>query len=253
MAPMMRRSMRNLDDEEDINDFDPAYFPRKVYKDGRGPRVRLMLTDAAPPAPRAALYDASHHRPRSAVIDAADPHVREAERAYYERSRWLADAWRGPAAQPPADEPDDDDDDESPRDRYVREISNAYKQTGGYLWATPGPRMMEPQTSPPVPYGPRRRAGFTGPIGSLEADAIQAAYIRTAGGGPGPAVPGGESEMIEAARRRRGGGPTPGVTRGQHDPSAFPSRDAASLKDARAAADQAYGEMCNRLANAWRR
>jgi hypothetical protein len=46
---------------------------------------------------------------------------------------------------------------------------------------------------------------------------------------------------------------TPGVTFGQHNPSAFPSRDAAALKDARADADQAHAEMVARLQNAWRR
>ena len=57
---VLARSRRVDDEDEDINDFDPAYFPRKVYKDGRGPRVRLMLTDAAPPSRRApSSYDAA--------------------------------------------------------------------------------------------------------------------------------------------------------------------------------------------------
>ena len=128
MTVLARR--RIDDDDEDINDFDPAYFPRKVYKDGKGPRVRLMLTDAAPPAPRAALYDANHHRPRAAVVDAADPHVRDAERAYYDRSKWLQDAWKTPSGQmqpPPDDDDDDDDGDLSPRDRYIQNLQTAYR------------------------------------------------------------------------------------------------------------------------------
>ena len=63
----------------------------------------------------------------------------------------------------------------------------------------------------------------------------------------------GGADAIEAQRRRwtredGGGGRAPSsVTFGQHTPSAFPSRDAASLKDARADADRAYGEMVHRL------
>ena len=212
----MRRSMRNLDDDdEDINDFDPAYFPRKVYKDGRGPRVRLMLTDSAPPAPRAALYDASHHRPRSAVIDAADPHVREAERAYYDRNKWLQDAWKTPSGQiqPPPD--DDDDDDGSPlsaRDEYIRRTSNMWRE--------------------PIGNG----------YGSSEADAIQRAFMRRITPG---ARPGDEPDAIEAARRRRGTPGPPGVTFGHG-----PTKDAAA---GRALADAAYREYCDRISNGWRK
>jgi hypothetical protein len=124
LAPMMRRSTRNLDDdEEDINDFDPAYFPKRVYKDGRGPRVRLMLTDAAPP-PRRAVFDARNHQPHYAEItdEAAN---RRAVESYEAHKRWLQDAWRGPNAQPPDNGGGDDDDDESPRDRYVRRLQGA--------------------------------------------------------------------------------------------------------------------------------
>ena len=75
----MRHERRFVDDEdEDINDFDPAYFPRKVYKDGRGPRVRLMLTDSAPPQ-RRQLYDASHHRPHFADLTDASLQRRAAQ------------------------------------------------------------------------------------------------------------------------------------------------------------------------------
>jgi hypothetical protein len=236
MAPLARR--RFDDEDEDLSLYDQQWLARgkKVYRDGCGPRVPLMLMDSAPPPRRAALYDASHHRPRFAEISDDDAANRRAVESYEAHSKWLEDAWRGPAAQPPPDEPDDDDDDESARDRYVREISNAYKQTGGYLWATPRPRMMGPQTTPPVPYGPRRRAGFAGALASPEADAVFRAQTRTAGGGPGPAVPGGEAEMIEAARRGK-----------------RPTSDAAALRDARADADAAHAEMVHRLENAWRR
>jgi hypothetical protein len=55
-------------------------------------------------------------------------------------------------------------------------------------------------------------------------------------------------------REDGGGGRAPSsVTFGQHAPSAFPSRDAVSLKDARADADQAHAEYVHRISNAWRR
>jgi len=126
---------RRIDDDEVFDDaiYDRRYFPRRVYKDGCGPRVRLMLTDSAPP-PRA-VFDASAHRPRYAVVDRADPHVRAAEAAYEARNAWLGDAWRtmggiGGAAHttaPPADEQDG----ESPRDAYIRRISSAWKTGNG--------------------------------------------------------------------------------------------------------------------------
>jgi hypothetical protein len=50
--------LRQFDDDPD--DYDPRYFPRKVFKDGRGPRVHLMLTDSASRQP---VYDA-HARAR---------------------------------------------------------------------------------------------------------------------------------------------------------------------------------------------
>jgi hypothetical protein len=119
MAPMMRR-VADLDDQ-DLDDFDPAYFPKRVYKDGRGPRVALMLTDAAPPRSRAALYDASHHRPHYAEVSDVAAEGR-AVAAYEAHNKWLQDAWRGPANQPPEPEPG-----ESERDAYIRRLGNAWK------------------------------------------------------------------------------------------------------------------------------
>jgi hypothetical protein len=116
----MRRSMRNLDDDdEDINDFDPAYFPRRVYKNGRGPKVALMLTDSAPPRP---VYDARNHRPHYADLTDAGAE-RRAVAAYEAHNKWLQDAWRGPANQPPPPLRDG----ESPRDAYIRRLGNAWK------------------------------------------------------------------------------------------------------------------------------
>ena len=135
----MRHERRFLDDEdEDINDFDPAYFPRKVYKDGRGPRVRLMLTDGMPdwmPPKRRQLYDASHHRPHFA--DLTDARLQDGLRKAAEaRDAWvrgLQDAWKTPSGQmqPPPDNSDDDDDDLSPRDRYIENLQGAYRRPIG--------------------------------------------------------------------------------------------------------------------------
>jgi hypothetical protein len=233
---MMRR-VADLDDE-DIDDFDPAYFPRKVYKDGRGPRVRLMLTDAAPPRSRPALYDASAHRPRYAEITDSAAN-RRAVAAYEAHNKWLADAWRSPDNPPPDDDNDGADPDaaaEAARQAYIDHISGQWRVTGPYAFGAPPPRMMGGAVSPPHP------SNGGNPYGSSEANAIQAAYIRQIT--PGGARPGLEGEAIAAARRGRPGTPV-GVT---HGPG--PTADAAALRDA---ADQAYSEMVARLQNAYRR
>ena len=112
---------RNLDD--DLDDFDPAYFPKRVYKDGRGPRVRLMLTDAAPPS-RPAL-----NRPRFAALDAAELQdgLRAAAAARATYISELQDAWRGPSNRPPPALKDG----QSPRDQYIARLTNAWKTPPG--------------------------------------------------------------------------------------------------------------------------
>ena len=107
----------NLDD--DLDDFDPKFFPKRVYKDGRGPRVRLMLTDAAPPS-RPAL-----NRPRFAALDAAELQdgLRAAVAARATYISELQDAWRG-RSNPPPPAPKDG---ESPRDAYIRRLGKAWK------------------------------------------------------------------------------------------------------------------------------
>ena len=65
------RDTRRRDDEVfDDAIHDRKFWPKLVYKNGHGPRVRLMLTDAAKIshsvgdfAPRP-VFDASRHRPR---------------------------------------------------------------------------------------------------------------------------------------------------------------------------------------------
>jgi hypothetical protein len=137
MVAVMRRSTRNLDDDDLFDDegngpYDKRYPGQRVIADKGRVRVPILLTDGMPnwmPPKRRQLYDASAHRPHYAVVDQADPHVRDAERAYYERSKMLQDAWRGPANPPPPD--DEDDGDLSPRDRYTRNLQTAYRRPIG--------------------------------------------------------------------------------------------------------------------------
>jgi hypothetical protein len=123
---VMRRSMRNLDDDDDLYDdegngpYDKRYPGQRVIADRGKVSVPILLTDGMPdwmPPQRRAVFDARNHQPHYAVVDRADPHVRDAERAYYQRSKWLEDAWRGPS-NPPPPEPEPDED---PRD--ARQIS----------------------------------------------------------------------------------------------------------------------------------
>jgi hypothetical protein len=132
MAPVAQRRFARVDDEDVLDDFDPAFFPRRVYKDGRGPTVRLMLTDAAPSAlgrrSRAgeALNDA--HRPHQIVAsDSAEMRdaLRDLEAAYEARNDFLRDAWRSPSNPPP---PEGDGDAEAERAAYKDRISNAWRQ-----------------------------------------------------------------------------------------------------------------------------
>jgi hypothetical protein len=138
MAPVTQRRFANLDDEDVLDDFDPAYFPKRVYKDGRGPRVRLMLTDSAPP-------DASIRRPHQIGLgDSAERRIADA--AYEERNDFLRDAWRSPGNPPPPPLRDG----QSPRDQYIERVTNAYRTPTGRndpaddvealqrRWASPG-------------------------------------------------------------------------------------------------------------------
>jgi hypothetical protein len=83
-----------------------------------------MLMDGMP-NPRPMLFDASRHRPHYVVSDSAE--VRDAERAaaraYEAHNKWLQDAWRGKGNPPPPPLKDG----ESPRDAYIRRVSNAWK------------------------------------------------------------------------------------------------------------------------------
>jgi hypothetical protein len=115
---------RRFDDDEafDAELHDPKFYPKLVYRDGKGPRVRLMLTDAVPPS-RPAL-----NRPRFAALDAAELQdgLRAAAAARATYISELQDAWRGPSNRPPALK-----DGQSPRDQYIARLTNAWKMPPG--------------------------------------------------------------------------------------------------------------------------
>jgi hypothetical protein len=125
-------STARLDDDEfDDTLYDRRYYPKRVFRDGKGIRVPVMLTDGQPPdwmrPPRRPLYDASQHRPRFATLDARDPNVMAAERAYEERNAYLRDAWRGPGNPPPPALQDG----QSARDQYIDRLTNAWRTPVG--------------------------------------------------------------------------------------------------------------------------
>jgi hypothetical protein len=127
----MVNSARRVDDDWDDDLYDRSYYPKKVFKDGKGPRVPMMLTDSGLPpwleTPRRPLFDANTRRPHFAVVDRADPHVRAAEAAYEARNAFLRDAWRGPSNRPPPALKNG----QSPRDQYIARLTNAWKTPPG--------------------------------------------------------------------------------------------------------------------------
>jgi hypothetical protein len=136
-----------LDDDWDDTLYDRAYYPKKVFKDGKGPRVPMMLTDGGIPSwvprpRRAAVFDARNHQPHFA--DVTDASLRDARLAAHDAREAmiarLSDAWKvqpgGAGGEPlttvPGAEPGGDDDDvESARDRYIAGLQNAYKTPMG--------------------------------------------------------------------------------------------------------------------------
>jgi hypothetical protein len=94
MATAMTRRRWVGDDDEIFDDevFDRRYYPKRVYKDGYGPHVSLMLTDAMrrEVATRAPLL----HRPGSVML--SDEQIDIRERARDERSARTRNAWRTP-------------------------------------------------------------------------------------------------------------------------------------------------------------
>ena len=233
------RYARRLDDDEDWDDYDPRYFPKKVFKDGRGPSVRLMLTDHAP-RQRAAMFDARVGRPgpvapklaimggRAAISDAQQARIDDAYHSYCNRlgDQW---AWGKPGVLAPVTLGD-------ARAAYVRRISNAWKKP------TPLSHLrrdqdddddddLDPETDPE-----EARQTYLERVWSAQA-AIQP-------GSPDAAA------QVEAMQRRMSMS-QPNVT-GESvaaQQRRYRPRDAAAIADR----ELAYAEYCRRIENGWRR
>jgi hypothetical protein len=74
-----------VDDDDEV--FDPRYYPKLVYKDGYGPHVSLMLTDAMQRDQAPVL-----HRPGSLAL--SDAQIQDRERSREEWSAFKRNLWR---------------------------------------------------------------------------------------------------------------------------------------------------------------
>jgi hypothetical protein len=222
VAALKRR--RFDDDLWDDELYEAKYYPRKVFKDGRGPNVPLYLTDSAPHRSQAMLDHqrlldhyaavgaeaARHNKPHQASLSDADV-SRARSKSEHARAEWLRrikDEFRAPVegGLPFAgingegghgDDDDDDGDDRSEaeraRDQWIEETSRAWREP----W--------------------RGRAAGASPTHAY-------------GNGNDPAR---AANVVEAQRRR--------WTRESQSDSALTDKDAA------------YGEYCQRICNDWKR
>jgi hypothetical protein len=238
---LAQRRRRYVDDDEpwDDNLYEAKYYPKRVFKDGKGPHVTLMLTDSAPArSRRPTLLDgyrlsdsqALLHRPHQVSMNDAGVRTArvEAESARDEMIARLNDAWRHPLADRlvggglPRDRDDEDGDDDPDR---AYEERNAYLQNA-YKTGAPGVGFPAPYHGPD-PY-------------ALSVWSQQAA-IRN-----------GDPESVDAMQRRMQAF-QPNATAESVRGERYRPRDA--MTDAAAARsdkEAAYSEMLHRLENAWR-
>jgi hypothetical protein len=152
MVALARRHRSVTVDDWDDDLYEAKYYPRRVFKDGKGLNVRLALTDSAPR--RFALMDArarehqrlldsyrlsdrqaAAHRPHEATLSLSDADIRAARsRSEHVREQWIRrmqDQWSEPIGglprKPPngtgnGDDGDDGngDDDNDPRSASER-------------------------------------------------------------------------------------------------------------------------------------
>jgi hypothetical protein len=233
---MVRR--RWLDDDDDLSAFDPKFLAKgkRVYRDGFGPKVHLMLTDSAPYA-RRPVFDARNHMPHEARLsDAARQRARcdDAYEAMCNRNEG-AWTWNKPHVRAPVAVGD------SPRDAWIRRSEDA--------WRTPTPRFdldttrsAGNTTLSPTPDDDEDNGSdiATDPYARNYWSSVKA--IRS--GSPDNAA------RVEAAQRRMS----------MSEPNATPAsvtaenrryrpRDAAT---AQAIRDAAYADYVSRLGVAWR-
>ena len=134
-------------DEDEFDDrvFDRKYYPRKVYKDGCGPQVSLMLTDGAPDWMAPPRLERPAYRPPAypdyrQVLD-SDTHrqaLRDAAQARNEYLDHLHNAWKaGTVYDRALGDPIDEDEKETAdpkerarraRARWLDEQQTAYRQ-----------------------------------------------------------------------------------------------------------------------------
>jgi hypothetical protein len=238
---MVRRARRrfDLDDDEDWDDYDPRYFPKKVFKDGRGPRVHLALTDASPYARRQPTFDARNHMPQEARVADADSRqrarVEDAREAMINRNE-AAWTWGKPGVRAPVAIGD-------AREAWIRRNRDA--------WRTPTPRFdldttrSAGNTTPsPRPDNDDEDNGFdiaTDPYARNYWSSVEA--IRSES--PDNAA------RVEAAQRRMSmSEPNATAASVTAESRRYRPRDSAA---AIADRDSAYAEYCRRIENEWRR
>ena len=164
MAPVAQRRFADLDDEDVLDDFDPAYFPRRVYKDGRGPHVRLYADRCcAALAQRRRIAspasDLSATAPSCGMLSARPPAPMTSVLRLFARRMALAGQSAAAALR----------DGESARDQYVERLQSAYRTPTGRndpaddiaalqrRWASPG-ATPGPGRRPTQDAGPRSDA-----------------------------------------------------------------------------------------------
>ena len=229
------RYARRLDDDEDWDDYDPKYFPKKVFKDGRGPRVHLALTDSAPYA--RPVFDASRHRPHEATLtDAAVRARRRADDEYERRSNLMADAWtwNKPGVRAPVSVGD------GPREAWLKRQATDW-QRGAVRYDLDTTRSAGNTTLSPRPDDDEDN-GFdiaTDPYARKYWSSVEA--IRS--GSPDNAA------RVEAAQRRMSMSEPSATTESVAAESRrYRPRDAAAIADR----DSAYTDYLHRLVNDWR-
>jgi hypothetical protein len=231
---MVRALRRRFDDDEDESDYDPKYPGKRVFRDGRGPRVPLYMTDSASrrfvplmdararahqatiDSYRLTDRQAAAHRPHEATASFSDRDIRNARsRSEHARAEWIRrmqDAWSHPMGglprTPPngnGDGPDDDQDENGDNDNgddrtEAERARDEMIEQASRAWSQPW------------------RGVASGPSPS---------DVYASGGNPAAAA-----NAVEAQRRR--------WTRESPTDAALTDKDAA------------YGEYCQRICNAWK-
>jgi hypothetical protein len=216
------------DESFDSRVFDAKYWPRRVYWDGHGPRVRLMLTDSAPRSFLAVqkFYDAQY------PVPSADQAREEMIRRNVEARKWgkagLADGLRSAAIPRSAAEGDDDDDADDEDIDDAEKAHNEMIRRSTEAWKTSAvpPHLRQWAQSRADPYAKSVWSAQNAITpGSPDAAEQNEAMMRRIS----LTEPNATASSVEGQRRR------------------WTAEDAAADRDA------AYREYCQRISNAWKR